>query len=448
MNTTFDTIIYNATIVTVNATFDILSKGMIGIKNGKIEKIAGMSREIDLPAGMETIDAAGGIVMPGLVNTHTHMPMTLFRGLADDLPLDVWLNRYIFPAEGTWINPENVRVGTALACAEMLLSGTTTVCGGYFHEDAVAEIVSQAGLRGVLGQGVIDFPAPGVPDAGDNIRSAAAFAEKWNGVSPMIRPSIFCHSPYTCSSKTLKAAKATARSQGVLFQIHAAETARERTLIEDAGDLSPIQYLQHLGILDRQTLLVHAVWVDDTDIEIIADSGAAVSHNPESNMKLASGIAPVQKFLAAGICVGLGTDGCAINNDLDMFQEMDTAAKLHKVHTLDPSVMDAESVLKMATIGAAGAIGLDRSIGSLEEGKEADLIIIDTRQPHMAPLYNPVSQIVYSARGSDVRDVMVGGRMLVRDRSLTSLDREDILKKVHELSGRIARTFRPGLSDD
>ncbi|MDX2447121.1 MAG: amidohydrolase [Desulfobacterales bacterium] len=444
MSTTFDTIIYNATIVTVNPTFDIYSKGMVGIRNGTIEKVADIPDGVDVPTGIETIDASGGIVMPGLVNTHTHMPMTLFRGLADDLPLDVWLNDYIFPAEGAWINPKNVRLGTALACAEMLLSGTTTVCDGYFFEEDVAEIVNQAGIRGILGQGVIDFPAPGVPDVGDNINSAVAFARKWSGLSPMIQPSIFCHSPYTCSRETIKAAKAAARSQGVLFQIHAAETAREQALIEDSGEMSPIQYLDHIGVLDEQTLLVHSVWVDDTDIAIIANSGAAVSHNPESNMKLASGIAPVQKFLSAGISVGIGTDGCASNNDLDMFQEMDTAAKLHKVHTLDPTVMDSTSILKMATIEAAAAIGLDRRIGSLEKGKQADLIILDIHQPHLVPMYNPVSQIVYSARGSDVRDVMVAGKMLVRNRVLTSLDQDDILNKVETLSRKIAAFSKIG----
>jgi len=441
LKSTFDTIIYNTTIVTVNTAFDILDRGMIGIRNGRILEIANMPDGIDISAGIEVIDAAGGIVMPGLINTHTHMPMTLFRGLADDLPLDVWLNQYIFPAEGTWINPENVRLGTALACAEMLLSGTTTVCGGYFHEDVVAEIVNQAGIRGVLGQGVIDFPAPGVPDASDNIKSALSFTQKWQDVSPMIEPSIFCHSPYTCSQKTIQAAKSAARSQSVLFQIHAAETAQEKDLIEGCGDMSPIQYLDHMGVLDEQTLLVHSVWVDDRDIEIIANSGAAVSHNPESNMKLASGIAPVHKFLSAGIPVGLGTDGCASNNDMDMFQGMDMAAKLHKAYTLDPTVMDAGSVLKMATIEAARAMGLDRRIGSLETGKEADLIILDTHQPHLVPMYNPVSQIVYSARGSDVRDVMVAGKMLVRNRTLTSLDQDDILNKMNALSRDIARTF-------
>ena len=292
-----------------------------------------------------------------------------------------------------------------------------------------------------LGRGLSIFRLPACRTPGDNIKSAVAFTRKWEGLSPLIQPSIFCHSPYTCSRKTIQAAKAAARDQGLLFQIHAAETAREQAMIQEGGDRSPIQYLDHIGVLDAQTLLVHSVWVDDTDVEIIADSGAAVSHNPESNMKLASGIAPVQKFLAAGIPVGLGTDGCASNNDLDMFQEMDTAAKLHKGHTLDPTVLDVASVLKMATIEAARAIGLDRSIGSLEKGKEADLIVLDTHQPHLVPMYNPVSQIVYSAKGSDVRDVMVAGRMLVRDRWLSSLDQDDILDKVNVLSRKIARTF-------
>jgi 5-methylthioadenosine/S-adenosylhomocysteine deaminase len=439
---TLDTVIYNATIVTVNEDFDVISKGMIGIKDGRIERIDSMADGMDIPTGIEAIDAAGGIVMPGLVNTHTHMPMTLFRGLADDLPLDVWLNQYIFPAEGTWINPGNVRLGTALACAEMLLSGTTTVCGGYFHEDAVAEIVNQSGIRGVLGQGVIDFPAPGVPDPGDNINSAVAFAQKWQDLSPLIQPSIFCHSAYTCSPETIKAAKAAARSQGVLFQIHTAETSQEQTMIEGIGNMSPVQYLDQMGVLDEQTLLVHAVWVDEKDIDIIAQSGAAVSHNPESNMKLASGIAPAEKFLSAGIAVGLGTDGSASNNDLDMFQEMDTTAKLHKAHTLDPTVMDSGTVLKMATTEAARAIGLGDRIGSLEQGKQADLIIIDTHQPHLVPLYNPVSQIVYAVRGSDVKDVMVGGNFLVRDRSLTTLDQDDIINRVNTLSREIAHSAK------
>ena len=237
-----------------------------------------------------------------------------------------------------------------------------------------------------------------------------------------VQPSIFCHSPYTCSADTIRKAKAAARSLGILFQIHTAETKAEQGLIEGAGEMSPVQYLDHLGVLDENTLLVHAVWVDDADIAIIAETGASISHNPESNMKLASGIAPVTTFLDAGITVGLGTDGCASNNDLDLFQEMDTVAKLHKAHSLDPTVMNALSVLRMATIEGARAIGLGSVTGSLVKGKEADLIVLDVQKPHLVPMYNPISQVVYAARGSDVRDVMVAGRLLVREGQLTEMD--------------------------
>jgi 5-methylthioadenosine/S-adenosylhomocysteine deaminase len=434
---TFDTVIHKGTIITMNPAGDLITDGLICVQDGRIAAIDSLAARGHLPEGKTVVDASGCMVMPGLVNTHTHMPMTLFRGLADDLPLDEWLGRHIFPAEAAWINPENVRLGTQLACAEMLLSGTTAVCGGYFHEDEVAMVVQEAGMRGVLGQGVIDFPAPGVPEANQNIQVAETFVQKWHKHTALVQPSLFCHSPYTCSADTIRAAKAVARSHGILFQIHTAETKAEPGLIEEGGGMSPIQYLDHLGVLDDHTLLVHAVWVDDKDIAIVAGKGAGVSHNPESNMKLASGIAPVAKFLKAGITVGLGTDGCASNNNLDLFEEMDTAAKLHKAHSLDPTVLDAVTVLRMATIEGARAIGLGRVIGSLEKGKEADLIVIDTQKPHLVPMYNPVSQAVYAARGSDVRDVMVAGRLLVRDGRLLEMDLPVILSRVTALSEKI-----------
>jgi 5-methylthioadenosine/S-adenosylhomocysteine deaminase len=293
-------------------------------------------------------------------------------------------------------------------------------------------------MRAVLGQGVIDFPAPGVPDPHDNVKAAVAFIERWTDKSPRILPSLFCHSPYTCSDETLINAKAVAESNNVLLQIHAAETKNEKQMLRGGKSSSPIQYLKGLGILDERTLLVHAVWVDAQDIETIKDSGSTISHNAESNMKLASGIAPVHKFLRAGITVGLGTDGCASNNDLDLFQEMDVVAKLHKVSTLDPTVMDAETVLKMATIAGARAIGLDNVAGSIEVGKEADLIVIDTHQPHLTPMYHPISQLVYAARGSDVCHVLISGKPLVRNRSLLTIDQAALLKKMKELSRSIA----------
>lgn len=432
-----DTIVHNGMILTVNGTFDVIADGVVGICDGKIVHVGPKTDDDPLPPAARIIDAENGIVMPGLVNTHTHMPMTLFRGLADDLPLDIWLNQYIFPAEAGHVNPANVRLGTFLACAEMLLAGTTSFCGGYFLEHEVAHTVGTVGIRAILGQGVIDFPAPGVPVPADNIKAAVEYVQKWQGNSSLITPSIFCHSPYTCSSHTLKEAKKAADAHGVLFQVHTAETQNEGALIQEGNSRSPVQYLGDLDVLDGRTLLVHAVWSDDRDIGIIRDSGAAVSHNPESNMKLAAGIAPVPEFLKAGITVGLGTDGCASNNDLDLFQEMDIAAKIHKVNTLDPTVMDAATVLKMATIEGARAIGLEQMTGSIEIGKEADIIVLNTAQPHLVPMYNPVSQIVYAARGSDVRHVLVSGNVLVKNRELQTINIDQVMKEIAFLSRSI-----------
>lgn len=434
----FDMIVHNGTLLTVNPAFDIIEDGIVCIRAGKIENVAQKTKAATLPKAHESIDAKGGIIMPGLINTHTHLPMTLFRGLADDLPLDVWLNQHIFPAEGKYINPANVRLGTSLACAEMLLSGTTTVCDGYFLEEDVAAAVAASGMRAIVGQGVIDFPAPGVPDPSRNVEAATEFIAQWQAASPRITPSIFCHTPYTCSKETLQKAKTAADAFGVLFQIHVAETQNEASLISSANKMTPLAYLDSIGILDQNTLLVHAVWLDDADIEIISRSGAAISHNPESNMKLAAGIAPLPAFIRAGIPVGLGTDGCASNNNLDLLQEMDMTAKLHKVHTLNPTVAAAQTVLQMATLQGARAIGLAHAIGSLEAGKAADLITLDTRKPHLTPMYNPVSQLVYAAGGADVRNVIVSGKVIVRERNLLTLNVEEILDEMVLLGKRIA----------
>ncbi len=433
----YDLIIHNGTAVTVNAGFDIIDQAVICIQNGVIESLKALPDNAPLPAAVEMVDAEGGLIMPGLVNTHTHLPMTLFRGLADDLPLDTWLNEHMFPMESKFITPENVKWGTLLACLEMLLSGTTTSCGGYFLEDDVATAVAQTGIRAVLGQGVIDFPAPGVPDPAANVAHAADYVDKWIGLAATVTPSIFCHSPYTCCAKTLTAAKAAADQKGVLFQIHVAETKRERTDTLKKHGVSPVEYLDRLGVLDKNTLAVHAVWTDETDIRILEERGVKISHNPESNMKLAAGIAPVPAFLEAGLTVGLGTDGCASNNDLDLFGEMDSAAKIHKATSLDPTVLDAATVVKMATIEGARAIGLGDTTGSLEPGKQADLIVVKTTGPHLVPLYAPESHIVYSMRGSDVSTVIVGGKLLVRDRHPVHLDQERIIGKVLEIAGRI-----------
>lgn len=436
---TFDVLIHNATLVTVDDRSRIVESGWIGVGQGLIRAIEAGTPDAPLPEADLTIDAAGGIVMPGLVNSHTHLPMTLFRGLADDLPLTTWLNEHIFPAETRFIEPEAVRWGTLLACAEMMLSGTTCCCGGYFHEDAVARAVAESGMRAVLAQGVIDFPAPGVPDPAQNIAHAGAYVRHWKDRSALISPSIFCHAPYTCSDATLKAAKAVADALDLLFQVHVAETRFERDQSIGKHGLSPVAHLQRLGVLDRRTLMAHCVWVDEADIGIIARCGCAVAHCPESNMKLGAGIAPVPGLRAAGIRVGLGSDGCASNNDLDLFGEMGTAAKLHKVATFDPTALDAGSALKMATRDGARAIGLGDRTGSLEIGKQADIIVLDARAPHLTPLYHPESHIVYAAGGADVRHVFVAGKPLVRDRRLLTLNIDEIMDRVNEIAGEIMR---------
>ena len=429
-----DTRIDNAIVITADEADTVHRNGWVGIADGRIAGVGSMADP--LPTAVETEDAGGGIVMPGLVNTHTHLPMTLFRGLADDLPLETWLTDRIFEAERRYIDPETVAVGTRLACAEMIRSGTTTCCDGYFHEDAVAEAVLASGMRAVLGQGVIDFPAPGVPDPADGVRTAAAFLDRWTGVSDRITPSIFCHSPYTCGDATLKAAKAAAGLHP--FQIHVAETRSERDQSIKQWGVSPVVRLDRLGVIDERTLLVHGVWIDKADREIIARRGAAVAHCPESNMKLASGIAPVPALMAAGIPVGLGTDGCASANTLDLFGTADRAAKLQKVVTGDPTALSAVTVVAMLTRIGARAVGLGETVGALIPGRAADLIRISVDRPHLVPLYEPRSHLVYAVRGDDVTDVMVAGRWLLRRGVLTTLDEAGVKEAARAVGRRIS----------
>ena len=438
---TYDLLIHGGTVLTVNTGFDVIEDGIVGVSGDIVTLVT--ARDGVLPAARRVIDAAGGIIMPGLVNTHTHLPMTLFRGLADDLPLQRWLEDHMFPAEAAYITESTAKTGALLACAEMLLSGTTTCCDGYFFEGQVAAAVAAAGMRAVLGCGVVDFPAPGVPDPGENVAHAARFADDLAHRFPTVAPAVFCHAPYTCGERTLRRAKAAAAERGLLFQIHIAETRSERRQIMEQHAMTPVGYLDRLGLLDPNTLLVHAIWVDADDIHRIAVNGAAVSVTTQSEMKLASGIAPLSAFLAAGVRTGLGTDGAASNNSLDMFREMDMTAKIHKVHHLDPTCMDARTVLTLATRGGAEAIGLGRQVGSITVGKQADLIVVGTDQPGMTPLYEAASQVVYSAKGRDVRHVVVAGRPVVADGRLLTLPLEEILDAAQAVGQRIRSGKEP-----
>jgi 5-methylthioadenosine/S-adenosylhomocysteine deaminase len=433
--TPYDIVVYNGTVLTINADFDVLNRGLVCIADGSLKRIEEAAANEPPPEARHVIDARGGIIMPGLVNSHTHAAMSLFRGLADDLPLTNWLNNHIFKAEARWLNPESVYAGALLSCAEMLLSGTTTCCDGYFFEDAVAEAVQEAGMRAILAQGIIDFPAPGVPDPKGNVAEAVRFIKTWHGKTSLITPGLFCHSPYTCSGETLKEARKVADEAGSLLQIHVAETQSELHEIKQTHGVSPVQYLDRIGVLNAGTLLVHAIWVNDADIACMAHRRVGVSVATESEMKLASGVAPLPEFLEKSLAVGIGTDGSASNNNLDMFREMDTTAKLHKVKKLDPTVLNA---LTLATRIGAEAIGLGELIGSLEVDKRADLIIIDTHKPHLTPLYDPVSHLVYAASGSDVRDVIIDGQIVVRNGAPLTFDLEAVVEAVQELAPQIA----------
>lgn len=436
----FDILITGGTLLTLSADMEIIEKPVIGIRDGRIAMIT-RGRD-DGPMhydAAESLDASGCLILPGLINTHNHLPMVCFRGLADDLPLMEWLQDRIFPAEAKYVNRDMVYAGARLAMAEMILSGTTTFCDGYFHESSVGHAAIDMGMRGVISQGFLDFETMNQPDISKNIGIAEAFIDKWQGRSPLISPAIFCHTPYTCATETLVSLKQVARQKQCLYISHVAETIDETTTMGDRYGTTSIRYLRNLGVLDEKTIVVHAVWVDQEELDIIHDSGAKVSHNPESNMKLASGVAPVPAMLRRGITVGLGTDGCASNNDLDLFREMGTAARLHKVASMDPTVLDARTVLKMATTGGARVLGMEDRIGSIEPGKCADLILVKMDQPHLTPMYQICSHLVYAASGADVTASIIDGKFVMKDRKLLHADLDDIMGQVRKIGAEIGR---------
>jgi 5-methylthioadenosine/S-adenosylhomocysteine deaminase len=433
-NGPLDYLIRDGQILSLSPDFPETFTGSLGIQGEEIIFIQPRESRIPLPPAKKIIDARGFLVMPGLINSHTHSPMTLFRGLADDLPLKAWLEQFIFPAEARFVNPDSVYWGSLLACAEMILSGTTTFADGYFYMGEVVKAVECSGLRGLVCQGVLDFPIPGSPDPSQNIPLARRFVETWKGFSPCISTGLFCHSPYTCSPETLRTIKTLCQEKGIPFFIHAAETQEEVAQIQSLYGKTPIQHLHDLDLLDARTIIVHAVQVTSTDLDLLARSGSAVAHCPESNMKLASGIAPVVDMLRRGIPVGLGTDGCASNNNLDLFQEMDTAAKLEKVHTMDPTVMNARTVLRMASLEGAKVLGLENRVGSLEVGKKADLLFLERSKPHLIPCYDPFSMLVYSAQGADVHSVMINGKMVMEDRKILTFDLQEVMEQVTRIS--------------
>lgn len=432
----YDLIIKAGLLVSMTENQKWVNNVYVMISRGEIKKITKDWNRNEVYTS-EYIDATEGIVMPGLINCHTHLAMTLLRGIADDMPLRKWLFEKIFPLESRIMNPDSVYIGALLGCAELIWHGTTCIADGYFFPDSTIKALSKAGLRGVVAQGIIDFPSPDVPEPKKNLVVAQHFLQKWKGYSELINPGIFCHSPYTCSEDTLKKAKQMAEKYNTPLQIHLSETIQEVKDIKYKTGKRPVHYLDHIGVLEENTIAAHAIHLDDDEIRLVAEKGVKIVHVPESNMKLTSGIAPLVKFVNNGIAVGIGTDGSASNNNLNLFCEMDIAAKLSKVITKDPKCLDSYTILKMATLWGAEVIGMEDKIGTIEEGKAADMVVLDLNIPYMHPTFDPISSLVYSQQGGSVRDVVINGRIIMKNKKILTLDMEEIIDRVKFLSQRL-----------
>ncbi|MEQ1730108.1 MAG: amidohydrolase family protein [Vicinamibacterales bacterium] len=429
-------VVIGGTVLTENDTRQVLSPGAVAINGSDIVDVGTPSEIAARYNAAQTIDARDQIVLPGLINTHTHAPMVMFRGLADDLALMDWLQKYIFPAEAKTVSPDFVRTGTRLAALEMIQSGTTTYADMYYFEDEIAKATKEAGLRGVLGQTVIQFPVADAKTPAEGLARAEAFIQQYKN-DPLIVPAVAPHAMYTLDAATLQATAALGRKYDVPVLIHLAETQDEVKTARDEHKNTPAGYLESLGFWGPKTVAAHGVWVTDDDIAILKKHNVGVSHNPESNMKLASGAAPVLKYLAAGVNLALGTDGAASNNDLDMFEAMRQASFLAKLSSGSPTAVPAQVALDMATINGARALGMDALIGSLEPGKRADLITVSMSAARQVPMYDAVSHLVYVTRGDDVRNTIVNGKVLMRDRRLSTLNEAEVLAQAKALAQKV-----------
>jgi 5-methylthioadenosine/S-adenosylhomocysteine deaminase len=429
-------------VVTMDAQHQLIDDGAVAIRG---ERIVGVGKRVDIEKQFQAthrLDRPEALLMPGMINTHTHAAMSLLRGIADDLHLQDWLEKYIFPAEAKNVTPDFVLWGTRLACLEMMLSGTTTFVDMYYFEDRVAQATKEAGMRGVLGETILKFKSPDAANPRDALAFTEKFLQQYQGDS-LIVAAPAPHAIYTNDDATLRAARKLADKYSAPLLIHLSETKRENDDSIQTRGMTPTRLLDTIGVLDGPTIAAHGVWLDDTDMKILKAHGTGVAHCPSSNMKLASGVAPVVKLLSLGIPVGVGTDGPAgSNNDFDLMEEMNLAADLQKVTSGDPTVLNAEQAVAMATILGARVAGLEKEIGSLEPGKRADLIALRLDRPHAVPLYNVYSQIVYALKGSDVEDVVVNGKPIVRDGRSLTLDQTLVLAKAKEYGAKIATSLR------
>ncbi|HXN18008.1 MAG TPA: amidohydrolase [Candidatus Binatus sp.] len=435
-----DLLVTNGTVVTMDGQRRVIEHGAVAIRGDEIVAL-GPRAEIESKfEAAQAIDAQGALLLPGLVNGHAHAAMSLFRGLADDLSLDEWLQKYIFPAEARNVTPEFVEWGTKLGVLEMLRGGITIYADMYYFEDVVARVTKEAGMRGVLGETIIDFPAP------DNKTPEQAFAytqkylDHWKGDS-LIVAAVAPHSIYTCSEKTLQDSAALARRNNSPILIHIAEAPFELEQSRAKHGATPVGYLERIGFLGPDVVGAHCIWVDQADIAALAHFNVGCTNNPSSNMKTAAGVMPVPEMLAAGEAIGVATDGAASNNNQDLFEEMDLAAKLQKVSRMDPRALPAKQVVEMATINGARALHMEKMIGSLEPGKKADFILVDTEAPHATPMYDVYSEIVYALKASDVRTVVIAGKIVMKDRQMLTLDEKEILAKAQEYKAKIAASL-------
>jgi 5-methylthioadenosine/S-adenosylhomocysteine deaminase len=439
-----DLLVKGATIVTMDSNRRVLENGFIAVRGDEIIAI-GTDVNAAFPKGItakQTIDASGKLIIPGLINGHTHIPMVLMRGLKDDVTLDDWLRKFIFPAEARNVTEDYVRWGSRLALAEMIRSGTTTFADMYYFEDAEAEETKAAGLRGFLGETWIDFPVPDNKNVAEMATYTEKFLKKWQG-DPLIHAAVAPHSIYTCSEKTLRDAAALARKYHAPILIHVSEMRKEFTDSIEKNGATPVQYLERIEFLGPDVLAAHCIWVDYTDMKILAERQVGCVHNPSSNMMLASGVAPVVDQRAAGMRVGLGTDGPAgSNNDLDMMEEMDLAAKLQKTYRVDPRALGAKGAMEMATIEGARALHMEKQIGSLETGKKADFVILTLDVPNAVPMYDVYSQIVYALKASEVQTVVVAGKTLLKDGKLLTIDEPAAIAKAKEYGQKVAASLK------
>ena len=436
-----DILITGGRALLVAAPPAMIEQAAIAISGSEIVAIGNAKELTKKYHAKKTIDARGSLVMPGFVNCHTHAAMTCFRGIADDLELMDWLNNYIFPAEAKNVNKELAYWGSLLACAEMIKSGTTTFCDMYIFEDETGRAAKNAGMRCLIGEVLFDFPSPSCQSPEEGLAYTTMLAEKWRN-DPLVSIIVEPHALYTCSPALLVAAKKLANDYDLPLGVHLLENKAEKDQLKEKFGKGAVYFLKDLGYLDKRLIAFHCVYLSAADQCLFADYGCKVSHQPASNMKLASGVAPVPDMLKAGITVGLGTDGCSSNNNLDMIKEMATAAKLHKVARLDPTVMDAGTVVRMATIEGAKTIGMEKITGSLETGKKADIIIIGLNKPHLTPLYDEYSHLVYAVNGADVDTVIINGQIVMENRRLLTIDEAEVMCKVRELAVKVKKSLQ------